>query len=302
MRSNLPRLPATASADDLVAAVAEVGAAIVTDVVPAPTRDRIARDLAPWIEATAPGSRSGDREWESFHGPRTVRLNGLAAKSPSFVELAIHPTLLDWAERSLVPDGGAIQVNDTQAIVIGPGEVAQYLHRDQSGWPWFNGLLPDGPEVTVVAMVAMTDFTVGNGATRVVPFSHRRPDAPELFDPGIAEPAEMAAGSMLLFSGKTIHGGGANVTAGEHRVALHLSYLLGWLRPEEAHPYAIPLATAAAMPPRARELFGFGQYDPAPATGGRLWLVDFEDPARRLFGSEFRPDRPPCPPGSPPPT
>ena len=95
----------------------------------------------------------------------------------------IHPTVLAWAERSLVPDGGAIQVNDTQAIVIGPGERAQYLHRDQSAWPWFNQLLPDGPEVTVVAMVAMTDFTAGNGATRVVPFSHLQADSPELVRP-----------------------------------------------------------------------------------------------------------------------
>jgi hypothetical protein len=37
------------------------------------------------------------------------------------------------------------------------------------------------------------------------------------------------------------------------------------------------------MPATARTLFGFGQYDPAPADGGRLWLVDFEDPARVLF-------------------
>jgi hypothetical protein len=38
------------------------------------------------------------------------------------------------------------------------------------------------------------------------------------------------------------------------------------------------------MPRRAKELFGFAGYDPAPNPGGRLWLVDFEDPAS-LFES-----------------
>lgn len=282
----LPRLPATVSPADLALAVAEVGAAIVTDLVGEATRAQIDRDLRPWIAATPAGSRSSDPEWESFHGARTVRLNGLAAKSPAFLQLAIDPTVLAWAERSLVPGGGSIQVNDTQAIVIGPGERAQYLHRDQSAWPWFNQLLPDGPEVTVVAMVAMTDFTAGNGATRVVPFSHLQPDSAELFDPANAVPVEMPAGSMLAFSGRTIHSGGANVTAHEHRAALHVGYALGWLRSEEAHPFAIPLDVAASMPAAARTLFGFGQYDPAPADGGRLWLVDFEDPARVLFADQ----------------
>jgi ectoine hydroxylase-related dioxygenase (phytanoyl-CoA dioxygenase family) len=282
----IPQLPATVSPADLALAVAEYGVAIVTDFVDVATRAQIGQDLRRWIAATPAGSRSGDPEWEDFHGARTVRLNGLAAKSPTFLHLAIHPTVLGWAERSLVPGGGAIQVNDTQAIVIGPGQRAQYLHRDQSAWPWFNQLLPDGPEVTVVAMVAMTEFTAGNGATRVVPFSHLRADSPELFDPAASVPAEMPAGSMLVFSGRTIHGGGANVTAHEHRVALHISYALGWLRSEEAHPFAIPLEVAASMPATARTLFGFGQYDPAPADGGRLWLVDFEDPARFLFEGE----------------
>jgi ectoine hydroxylase-related dioxygenase (phytanoyl-CoA dioxygenase family) len=89
----------------------------------------------------------------------------------------------------------------------------------------------------------------------------------------------MEAGSVLLFSGKTIHGGGANRTTDQWRIALHLSYLLGWLRTEEAHPFSIPLDVVAGLPPRARELLGFTQYDPAPHGGGRLWLVDFEDPS-----------------------
>jgi ectoine hydroxylase-related dioxygenase (phytanoyl-CoA dioxygenase family) len=264
---------------DIDAAIDEVGAVIVENLLDDDLLARLRTDLDPWLTRTRPGSRSGDPEWELFHGERTVRVNGIAAKSPAFVDVSLDDTILGVADRRLIPDGGSIQVNDTQLIAIGPGESAQYLHRDQTGWPWFNQLLPDGPEITIIAMVALNDCTEDNGATRVVPFSHLVADADELFDHGASVPAEMRAGSVLLFSGKTIHGGGANRTSDEWRCALHLSYLLGWLRTEEAHALSVPTDVAAGLPRRAKELFGFAEYNPAPHGGGRLWLVDFEDPA-----------------------
>lgn len=277
--SALPTLPAGTSPADIDAAIDEFGGVIVADVVPADVRARLDTDLAPCLDDTAPGSRSGDPEWEMFHGRNTLRLNGLAAKSSTFVDICLHETILGFAERRLTEGGGSIQINDTQFISIGPGEPVQYLHRDQSAWPWFNRLLPDGPEVNAVAMVALTDFTEENGATRVVPFSHRRPDSDGLYDPASSIPAEMTAGSVLLFSGKTVHAGGANTTADQWRSALHVSFVLGWLRTEEAHPLAVPHDVVRTLPGRARELLGFAEYNPAPQTGGRLWLVDFEDPA-----------------------
>ena len=275
----IPTLPPATSPVDVSAAIDEFGAAIVADAVPADVIVRLRDDLAPWVASTPPGSRSGDPEWELFHGHNTIRVNGLAAKTGTFTDVCLDETVLGVADHRLIPEGGSIQISDTQVIAIGPGEPAQYLHRDQTGWPWFNQLLPHGPEITVIAMLAMTDCTEANGATRVVPFSHREPDRDELFDPSRSVPAEMTAGSVLLFSGKTIHGGGANRTTDEWRWALHVSYLLGWLRPEEAHAFSVPPTVAAHLPRRAKELLGFAEYNPAPHGGGRPWLVDFEDPA-----------------------
>ncbi len=286
--SALPTLAATTEVADISAAIEEVGAVIVAGVIDDDTLQRLRSDLAPWVHRTGPGSRSGDPEWELFHGRRTVRVNGLAAKTTTFTDVCLNQTILGVADARLIPDGGATQISDTQVIAIGPGENAQYLHRDQTGWPWFNQLLPNGPEIIVIAMVALTDCTEANGATRVVPYSHLQPDADELFDPARSVPAEMTAGSVLLFSGKTIHGGGANTTIDEWRWALHVSYLLGWLRPEEAHAYAVPHGVAARLPRRAKELLGFAEYNPAPHGGGRLWLVDFEDPAP-LFDLDRQP-------------
>ncbi len=279
MPTTLPHLARTAAVGDIDAAIDEFGAVIVDDAVERRTLERLRDDISPWIASTPPGSRSGDPEWELFHGSGTVRIGGIAAKSPAFVEIGLHESILGVADRRLIPDGGSIQLSDTQVISIGPGESAQYLHRDQTGWPWFNQLLPDGPEITVIAMVALTDCTERNGATRIVPFSHLAADRDDLFDPARSIPAEMEAGSVLLFSGKTIHGGGANHTIDEWRTALHLGYLLGWLRPEEAHAFSVPPDAAARLPRRAKELLGFAEYNPAPHGGARLWLVDSEDPA-----------------------
>ncbi len=290
VRPCVPTLPSTARVADVNTAIDEVGAVIVADLVDPAVLDRLRSDLAPWVERTPAGSRSGDPEWELFHGRNTVRINGIAAKSTAFLDVCLDETVLGVADRRLIPEGGSTQISDTQLIAIGPGEPAQYLHRDQTGWPWFNGLLPDGPEITVIAMVAVTDCSDENGATRVVPYSHLRPDTDDLFDPANAVPAEMSAGSVLFFSGKTVHGGGANRTVDEWRCALHLSYLLGWLRPEEAHAFALPHPVAAALPRRAKELLGFAEYNPAPHGGGRLWLVDFEDPARVLESAHREPN------------
>lgn len=273
------------------AAIDEVGAVIVTDLFDRALIDRLNDDLEPWLALTPPGSRSGDPEWERFHGRNTIRVNGIAAKTAAFVDVCLDDTILGVADHRLIPDGGATQINDTQLIAIGPGEPAQYLHRDQTAWPWFNRTLPDGPEITVIAMVALCDITVDNGATRVVPGSHRQRDRDSLFDPAASVPAEMSAGSVLLFSGKTVHGGGANHTSDQWRRALHVSYLVGWLRSEEAHALSVPTDVAAALPRRAQELLGFAEYNPAPHGGGRLWLVDFEDPAL-LFETTARTEGP----------
>ncbi|MEM9606142.1 MAG: phytanoyl-CoA dioxygenase family protein [Actinomycetota bacterium] len=280
--STIPTLGRHATIEELDAAIDEVGAVIVADLVGPQQLADLRDDLAPWVERTGPGSRSGDPEWELFHGHRTVRVNGLVDKSAAATEVCLDDTILGVADRRMAAVGGPIQISDTQLIAIGPGEEAQYLHRDQSGWPWFNQLLPDGPEIIVIAMVALTDFTEANGATRIVLGSHRQADRPELFEAAASVPAEMSAGSALLFSGKTIHGGGANLTVDDWRWAVHLSFLLGWLRSEEAHALSIPTATAAALPRRAQELLGFAAYDPGERGGGRLGLVDFEDPALLL--------------------
>ncbi len=260
--------------------IARDGAVIVSELIDPDTLARLNAELDQAIQATPPGSRTGDRMWELFHGRRTVRFTRLAARSASFLNLLLHPVMIAWADRALLPHCGSYWLNTGQMMVIGPGEPAQFLHRDQSNWPYFNQSGPRGPEATVSCMFALTDFTEEVGATRIIPGSHLWPDYYTEGRPEQTVGAAMKAGSGLLYSGKVIHGAGANRTADQSRRGLHVSYVLGWLTPEEASPLGVPWEMAQSLPEKARRLLGYVSYDPGQTRGGRLWLVDFEDVAK----------------------
>ena len=265
---------------DVMAAYDADGGVIVRDLLSDDARLAIVDDLSADLEDTAPGSKSGMDLWETFHGRNTVRFCGLAARSRAFVDHALlNPVFTAVTDELLLANGADYWLNTGQVMAIGPGEPAQYLHRDENNWP--EAVAADR-EVTVSCLFALSDFTRENGATVVVAGSQRRP--PGLVRGAEASPdeiayAEMPAGSGLIYSGKVIHGAGGNTTE-NWRYGMHVSFVVGWLRPEEASPLAVDRDRAASLPERARELLGWGSYH--SEGGGRTWLVDFED-AARLF-------------------
>ena len=265
---------------DVMAAYDADGGVIVRDLLSADARLAIVDDLSAGLEDTAPGSKSGMDLWETFHGRNTVRFCGLAARSRAFVDHALlNPVFTAVTDELLLANGADYWLNTGQVMAIGPGEPAQYLHRDENNWP--EAVAADR-EVTVSCLFALSDFTRENGATVVVAGSQRRP--PGLVRGAETSPdeiayAEMPAGSGLIYSGKVIHGAGGNTTE-NWRYGMHVSFVVGWLRPEEASPLAVDRDRAASLPERARELLGWGSYH--AEGGGRTLLVDFED-AARLF-------------------
>ena len=265
---------------DVMAAYDADGGVIVRDLLSDDARLAIVDDLSADLEDTAPGSKSGMDLWETFHGRNTVRFCGLAARSRAFVDHALlNPVFTAVTDELLLANGADYWLNTGQVMAIGPGEPAQYLHRDENNWP--EAVAADR-EITVSCLFALSDFTRENGATVIVAGSQRRP--PGLVRGAEASPdeiayAEMPAGSGLIYSGKVIHGAGGNTTE-NWRYGMHVSFVVGWLRPEEASPLAVDRDRAASLPERARELLGWGSYH--SEGGGRTWLVDFED-ASRLF-------------------
>ena len=108
-------------------------------------------------------------------------------------------------------------------------------------------------------MWALTDFTEENGATRLVPGSHRADHSPDVTREYDSIPARMRKGDVLVWNGSLWHGGGANCTD-EPRVGIAMNYCAGFIRQQENQQLGIPRGIAARFSPRLRELVGYGVY------------------------------------------
>ena len=133
----------------------------------------------------------------------------------------------------------------------------------------------------MASVIALVDFTAENGATRVVPGSHRW-DWERMPTPRTSPIAAMPAGSGVIYLGSTLHGGGPNTTADQWRRGMHLSYVLGWLRTEENHYLATPPEIARTLPRHAQELLGYAAHDALQQGGGYLGALDLRDPVDML--------------------
>lgn len=237
----------TSSAEEVAAALAADGVAVIDRLLDGEILDRTAEELAPWIERTPFGV-------DDFAGHRTKRTGGLIARSPASRELITHPSVLATVKQVLA-HVTSFQIHLTQVIAIGAGEPAQMIHRDQWAFDFFP--FPNGYEVQCNTIWAMTDFTEENGATRVIPGSHRLEDRRE-FTQADTVPAEMPRGSVLFYTGSLYHGAGANRSSAT-RVGLNLTYAVSWLRQEENQYLSCPLDVAKTLPVDLLRLMGYAR-------------------------------------------
>jgi ectoine hydroxylase-related dioxygenase (phytanoyl-CoA dioxygenase family) len=152
------------------------------------------------------------------------------------------------------------------------------LHRDEL--VWIHVPRPH-PELQLATVIALEDFRAENGATRVVPGSHRWPISRQPEPDEIAD-AVMPPGAAVIYLGSTIHGAGANTTADRRRRGMHVSYVVGWLRTEENQYLSVPVEVVRELPRRAQELLGWAAHDAIAAGGGYLGTVDLRDPVDLL--------------------
>ncbi len=207
-----------------------------------------------------------------FNGYNTLRVSAILAKSRTAAELIGDPGLLKITDEILLPFCDCYRIGSTTGIEICPGESAQVLHRDDTIYP----IRMPGIEWQLSAMWALTDFTVENGATQVVPGSHR------WHSERVAKPEEilqmdMAAGSALIYLGTTLHGGGEN-RANHPRMGLVNTYSLGWLRQEVNQYLTIPRDVMESYPEPIQRLMGYqvhgeflGKY---PSDPDNTWYND----------------------------
>ncbi len=260
-------LPPTATPEDVAAVLGRDAVAVVDNLVPREFMARAREELAPWLERTPFGT-------DGFSGRRTKRTGGLVARSPACRELVMNP-LVSGAVKAVLADSTTFHLHLSQVIAIGPGEPAQAVHRDQWAFDFFP--FPQGYEVQCNTIWAMTDFTEENGATRVIPGSHRHADRLE-YKESDTEPAEMEQGSVVFYTGALYHGGGGNRSEAT-RVGINLTYARSWLRQEENQYLSVPHEIARELPDDILRMIGYqrGAY----ALG---YVDDLRDPLDALRG------------------
>lgn len=238
-------------------------------------------------DALGPHLRHGGRN--NFEGFHSQRVYALLAKAPAvFSRLVSHPLPLAFAEADLGP---SCLLSACLAINTDPGETVQPWHRDDGAI-----LLPmPRPSLGVSAFWAIDDTTERNGATEIIPGSHRvgHPldddnvvadvrgrslPAPTAQDPQPAADAmavPLKAGSLMIAKGTLLHRGGANRSQGS-RLIVTPQYCPGWVRQLENMMLAVPAETAASLPRRVRQLLGYNIH------GAFMGYVDGTHPERQL--------------------
>lgn len=178
------------------------------------TADQVRALNARLAELTA---AEGDRAGLEVHQERgTDRLADLVNKDPLFDVCSAHPRVLA-AMRYVI---GEFKLSSLNARAAQPGQGHQGLHAD------FGEPVSPGDYRVCNSIWLLDDFTAENGATRVVPGSHRSAAMPGdvLADPAAAHPDETLllapAGTVVIFNSHLWHGGTRNRTDRPRR-ALH---------------------------------------------------------------------------------
>jgi len=254
--AEITHLSCDCSVEDIVSVVEENGAVIVDDFVSQEWLEEFNTQVQTSIDEYEPYDYGG-REAAEFMGYQTVRIGGLISKAPCYADQISDPRLLGVMDHFLKPHCGQYRLNSSEVIEIHGGETAQELHIDDMIWPahyWRPDCI-----LQFNVMIAGTDFTESNGATQVVPGSHKWDDVWREVKPEEIARATMKAGSSVFKPSKNLQGGGAN-TNGVARRAIVASYLLGFLRAQE-NPYLhTSVEMAKTWSPEVRTLMGYDLY------------------------------------------
>jgi Phytanoyl-CoA dioxygenase (PhyH) len=170
------------------------------------------RQLADQIERIAKGE--GDAAAAGGHIENgAIRVTGLLGRGEAFDRFVFDPRVLATVSHLLESD---VQLSTLTARAPEKDGGSQSLHRD------WHVAAPDGRAQAVNVIWALDPFTPENGATELVPGTHRAGE-----DPGTSQSenqqlvsAQMPAGSALVYSGHLWHRG-TNNASGARRMAIH---------------------------------------------------------------------------------
>jgi len=193
----------------------------------------------------------------TFEGLKTQRAFSILAKTRVCDFLVEHPRILPLVRYFLLSNP---LISTTQAINIFPGEKPQLLHYDEAFVP-----IPRPHRAYGTSTIwAIDDFTETNGATVVLPGSHKLEDRVSYANEEIKKklkPVIMSAGSVVFFFSTLWHGGGSN-TSNSPRMAFTSQYCEAWLRPQENTSLSMPKKIVKTLSPAMQAMLGYSIHPP----------------------------------------
>jgi len=214
---------------DMASALADLG--VTEAILDAQTAERLDRDGYAPLPGVLSGAQveairtrlaellaaEGDRAGLEVHQEAgTDRLADLINKGEMFWPCFTDPRVLACMAHVL----GDFKLSSLNFRAALPGQGHQNLHTD------WGGPVEPGEYQVCNSIWLLDDFTASNGATRVVPGSHRFRTVPRLAldDPAAPHPDEVLltgpAGTVVIFNSHLWHGGTRNRT-GRPRRAMH---------------------------------------------------------------------------------
>lgn len=221
---------APSEVDEVLATLARDGYCLLKGIIPAGELARVRDSLAKTVHTHT-----------SLPLPQGY-VTGLLRVDQSLAPYLAHPRLMAIVDRLF---GEFPRISMITGMINGPGLKRGDVHAD---WPYNqNGrarIRAPYPDVVLnlVTMWMLTDYTVENGGTIVIPGSHKRNYAPRHgseFDPKATYPGEVQlvgkAGDVGLFDARTWHAVAPNRSTGE-RVGVVARYAPWWLNIEPLRP------------------------------------------------------------------
>jgi ectoine hydroxylase-related dioxygenase (phytanoyl-CoA dioxygenase family) len=188
-----------------------------------------------------------------YEGGSNQRVWTLLNKGEVFERVVQNAAILSVLEHLL---GRIFLLSNVNANVAGPGGQPMFLHSDQDYVP------PPFPPYALVAnaIVFLDDFTAENGATRIVPGSHKLLHRPDYANLPETVPVTGPRGTVMVFHGALWHQTGANTTQAQKRHALLCYYCRPFMRQQENWFLSLNPEVLARATPRLRELLGYNIY------------------------------------------
>ena len=220
IQDTLPTVPKQTSAQEIVSLMNQYGGVRIKNYLTQEQVANINREVDAPLERLREGSSHDNELIKEFHGTYTKRLTNMVTHSKTFGDVLddelFHEPARCSTAKSPATGGFRPRRSSTSAratrhrCCIATSAIFRPCARSASTGRRYSP-----------TSIALTRFTEENGATRIIPGSQNWDE--DYFDskgtPDMTIAAEMDAGDALLFSGKVIHGGGANVTKNERRRA-----------------------------------------------------------------------------------